>query len=410
MRNHVEALVATKQPPSMGEYVEATFKADLAVQKDPKSPWGYAARCLVAFRIGDRDMLDRCTADLKRVAPDHEETKRILAMASHRESVLGVLARWLLILALLGTTGHALWNRRRPGGGAVVSPPATLVGIFAFVLSMIVTSAAAKADPLRGPGLAGVKIDEANPEASIPTFDQQMKNPLHFGYVLQDMLAYAQAASKRDDLEAAARYYIAIAKAVPERAFSYSRLCEIHDHLGNRDRALEFCRAALTRDGVTILDYDRTVGLIMAAPLTRESRAELDAISKHVESLKDGTAGVQQLRCRIALALHDVPALESCTSALAKVAATDGTTLSYQWALAIERHDFAGAQQLVTRASKAGIAPEALAKMTEATAGQRRQWRIKAGLVALAIAAAAVGLWLAARRFGFPRRRAPASV
>ena len=393
MRNHVAALVATKTPPTMGKYVEATFKADLAVQAEPSAPWGYEARCLVAMRIGDRDMLDRCVADLRRVAPDHEATLRTVVMAAHEEPTLAIFGRWLLVAALAGTLAHAAWNRRRKRGRAVASP---LVGVSALLFLSVVARAAHGAPTADETSLSGIKIDPADPSAAIPPEEAQLKDPMKFGYLLQDLLAYAQGATKRGDLAGAARYYVALTKAVPTRAYPYGKLCEIEEKLGDRDQALAWCREALGREGVSAADFDRTVNLIVARPLEKADRVELEAISKHLGEMKDAPVGAQQVRCKVGLALHDVKTLEACTTALAAVAAADSTTLSYQWALAVERRDFSGAEALVARARQAGLAAEAVTQMEvttkaeRAVAPPRRVWALAAvaALALLALAAA----------------------
>src|SRR4051812_45708366 len=67
-------------------------------------------------------------------------------------------------------------------------------------------------------------IDEEHPERSVPTPEQALKNPLEMGYLVMDLVARAEAASQRGDHAAAVRYYAAIAKAVPERSVSYTKM------------------------------------------------------------------------------------------------------------------------------------------------------------------------------------------
>ena len=403
LRHNVAALVQGSVAPTMGEFVEATFKADVAVKIAPNEPWGYSARCLVALRIGDRDLLDGCLTDLKRVAPDHPETKRILAMAHAGEPPFAIAGRWLLVLALLGTLAHAIWRSRRaaPSSGSRMAARVFLCCL-AFAAA---TAGAARAEAPAN--LSGVDINDANPEASLPSLDQQLKDPLRFGYILQDMLANAQAATKRGDHETAARYYRALAKAVPSTAYAPGQLCQTLATLGDAAGALVACRDAVTKDGVTVADYARLVELIVSTPdsLSKDSRAELQAIAAHVSSQKEAGLEGERLRCKIATRLHDVPMLEACTTALVNGAAGDAVTISFQWSLAMEKHDFSAAKNIVEHARQLGLGPKTIETMQEATTLLRRKWLARVAVWIVGSAFAMFLLAVGARRFGLPRRR-----
>jgi hypothetical protein len=74
-------------------------------------------------------------------------------------------------------------------------------------------------------------IDEHDPEASVPTPEQAMRNPLEMGYLLMDLIARAEAATQRGDHAAAVRYHRAIVKAVPARALAHANLCRAQETL-----------------------------------------------------------------------------------------------------------------------------------------------------------------------------------
>ncbi|HVU50050.1 MAG TPA: hypothetical protein VHL80_05160 [Polyangia bacterium] len=410
---NVAALVDMKAPPTMSELVEATYKADLAAKLEPGAPWGYAARCLIALRLGDPNLLGGCEADLKRVAPDHEQTRKILARAAHTEPSGAVLARWLLLFALVGTLLHALWNRRPPRkNDAPAGSVSSVLGLCLFALIGAFSAPAAAlplgtAMPSEHKGLSDIDVDEANPEKSIPSLEQQMKEPLQFGYLLQDLLAYAQKAADSGDFPAAQRYYLALAKAVPQRAYPFTKLCENSRAMGDPQQALAYCREAVVREGVTLETYQHLVDLLISKSpsLSRDDRKELQGIAEHVAAEKqDVGIGGQLLRCKVAVAVHDVEALESCTAALVKASATDSTTISFQYALALERSDFAGAKKAIASARQAGFTDDSLSKMEGTVVSLRRQWWVHLGLWIAGIGLALLALRAGARRFGFPRR------
>jgi hypothetical protein len=214
-------------------------------------------------------------------------------------------------------------------------------------------------------------IDEAHTEASIPSLPEQLKNPLKFGYLLQDLLAEAKQASERGDHAASARFYEALIKAVPTRSYAFSKLCEERVAEADRPRAIEACRTALFKEGVKVTDYGRFVGLVLAetGPLSGDERQELEAVLTHLDADPTAAVPAQQMRCQVALRVNDAAALEACTAALAKSAPADPTTISFQWALALAKGDHAAAARLVERARSAGMASDGLARMEKLTSG-----------------------------------------
>ena len=79
--------------------------------------------------------------------------------------------------------------------------------------------------------------------------------------------------------------------------------------------------------------------------------------------------------CEIGVKLHDKPRLQRCTAMLAATAPSDPKTLSFQWAYAVERKDYARAKALLERLKQTAISPQALRKMEEATSLARPWWK-----------------------------------
>jgi tetratricopeptide (TPR) repeat protein len=114
-RAKVAALVAGAAPPVPADASEAYWIARRITDAAPNEPWGYAAFCDIAERIGDPTLWTENLRQLQHVAPDHYETKRAVQRA---EAVPGTW-RWkcfgwfVLASASLATAAHALMRQRR---------------------------------------------------------------------------------------------------------------------------------------------------------------------------------------------------------------------------------------------------------------------------------------------------------
>jgi hypothetical protein len=416
MRNEVTSMLSTRGKPSLDDLSVATLIADAAVRAAPGEAWGYLARCEVARRLGSADVLETCLRDLRRVAPDAPATKAALALAPEPTSWELWLARFALVAGLLGTLAHALVRRRTTRRSS--TPLKVAAGIaLAFALALVGPAAAradepaepdegmsAPADPLAMPDprkdLSHFKIDDANPEASVPTLEQRNKGPLQFGYFIQDLVTRGERSAKQGDHAAAARYYRALSAASADTAVGPRRLCEELEAAHDLPGAVIACRTTLTRGGVTAGDYTRFVHVALAkpGPLLPLEEKELAAVIDHVSAEAQLGALVPVLRCEVALRAHDMPALESCTRQLATAAPNDPKTVSFQWAVALDRQDRAAAEHLVERAREVGVAPEGIARMEAATNAMSRQRTGRLMLVVLAVVVAGVILALGARR------------
>jgi len=215
------------------------------------------------------------------------------------------------------------------------------------------------------------KIDPANPEASIPSPHDRDRNPLEFGYLLQDLLERAEEARKAKDWSAVIRYYRAVAKAVPDNAKGWSKLCEAYEIANDRERAIIACRYAIDRPAAELQDYVRYVHLILLrpAPLSAEARQELAQVLDHLDTQPEVKAAASHLRCEVAVKLADVAQLQTCTQSLAALAPDDPKTVVFQWTLATMKGEKQRAQELLVRARAVGVAQEGVARMEAVTLG-----------------------------------------
>lgn len=408
MRNEVASLMSPRTRPSLDDLVVATLISDAAIRKATNQPWGYLARCDIARRLGGADVLETCLADLRRVAPDHPATKRALTFAAEHAAP-GIWAlRLLFWLAMLGTLIHALWRRERSAPTRIpgaAKPVALLLLTACALLSAFVARVAhadettnpeplseveAKGPPKDKDQLSQFRIDDANPEASIPPLEMQNKRPLEFGYYIQDLAAKAEQATKRGDHAAAARFYLALAKAVPSSGVGPRKMCQSLEAAGDLPQAVVACRTVLTRAGTTAADYIHFVQLALAVPgpLAANQRAELEAVLAHLNSEAQLGAVPVMLRCELALRADDTGALATCAETLERVAPQDPKTVSFEWALALRRHNRSAAIGLIERARGAGVSADGVAKMERAT--RQMTVRLVSQIVLLFVGAALV--------------------
>jgi hypothetical protein len=322
------------------------------------------------------------------------------------------LARVAFGLVLLGTLAHAA-RRRVARAGAAARP---VLAVFVFAVAALAPGAAAADEaeamtpPQRQLGPSGdlsrFKIDDANPEASVPTPEARAKGPLQFGYFIQDLTVRAESATKRGDHAAAARYYAALAKAAPDVALPPRKLCESLEAAGDVASAIKACRSAVTRGGSQVGDFTRFVGLVLAQPdpLPAGEKAELDAVLSHLAGNASVGAQLAVLRCEVALRFHDAAALEACTAELEKTAPQDPKTVSFAWALAMDRRDAAGAREAIDRARSLGMPKDGVATMERATSRMSRIRVVRIALLFVGVVALMLAAVRALRRAAERRR------
>ncbi len=427
-RAAVSALMS--EPPTPDDLSIALRYAQDSKRRSPDQPWGDAADCDIAERIGDQAMLKQCTDALLRVAPGHYETERRLAAsaAPAAKQPLWSLLAWLSLgIAGVITVFHGAWHSGRQWLTRVSARAASTVlavGLVSFCLPAPARAAApepsASAQPaassasgegrsIEEPGsLSKWMINEKDPKSSLPNAAQRDKDPLNFGYHMMDLADKAREAADRGDDRAAAKYWEAMAEAVPDVAVGFRRACESWEKARDLQKALENCRKALTVQGVNLNDYDRFARFVLAkeGQLNKEEVQELSDVVAHLRTTEAGVGLAAQIECEVGTRLEDVGRLTSCTTELAKLAPEDARTISFQWVLAIKQGNFNEAQQLIERAKKTDMKPEGIQKMQLATAQEQSLSRrlarnarpiAIAGIVVLALAAA-VGISRMLRR------------
>jgi hypothetical protein len=406
MRNDVASLMSPAAHPSLDDLALATLMADATVRKAKEQPWGYLARCDIGRRLGSADLLASCVEDIRRVAPQSDALRQALTMTAEHPSAAVRLFRILLALGLLGTLARACraaWMGRARQRRATAAVSA-FVCLAIWGLGSGVASAQATL-PAGKDHLSDFKIDDADPEAGVPGPDEATQQPLQYGYLLQDLAARAESASKKGDHVAAARFYGALAKAAPTVAYPPRQMCLELEAAGDTQKATQACRSAIARAGSTEADYTRFVSLVLNSkePFPPGERKELEAVIKHLQEETPTGVVPTMLRCEVNLRFKDIPALEACTNELTKQAPNDPKTVSLQWALAVEKRDRGAALSLLDRARSLGVNAPALAKMEAGTRAIRTRQLERLALLIVAAVLVASGLrlgqrWLETRR------------
>jgi tetratricopeptide (TPR) repeat protein len=414
-RSYVRALTSRDKLISPSDMALALVFARRARELLPDWPWGYAAQCDIATRLGDAEMFKKCLEDLKRVAPEHPETLRAQAMAASRSSGSRRILGWLVIaLACLVTSLHALRGaRRRSLARAVTTGLACLVAMtvtFASLTARAQRAAERAASPtpntdggLPTPGhLSDFEINDEDPLQHLPSDEQVHRNPLQFGYLMMDLTDRADQAIKRDDHAAAIKYWQGLAKITPERSHAFAKLCVSYEELGALDKAIYTCAAALERSGATLKDYMRYFGLVLSKPgsLGSDDVAALDKVLAHLRTDETGKGIVDELSCRLGMRLWDSQRLAPCTARLAAVRPEHPDTVYFQWALAAAQGEVEQAKRFLERAKVVAVDPDDLHLMEQETNKLATRWRTHLGVVCglLVMVASGGGLVYLSRR------------
>jgi tetratricopeptide (TPR) repeat protein len=259
--------------------------------------------------------------------------------------------------------------------------------------------------PFPGQLSSRFRIDDSDPEGSVPSHAERDKSPLEYGYYIQDLLERAAQAEKTQNDQGAIAYYRALVKAVPERAKSWGKLCEAYERVNDHERAAAACGTALLRPGVEVQDYVRFVHATIesadakGAPLTAQERTQLSQVLEHLDQQPSVQILASHLRCEVGVKEGDPRQLETCTGVLAKLAPNDPKTAIFQWTLAVQRGQRDRAGDILNRLKKLGLPQENLDRMEAVTfPNGRSTWRWWALIAFAAIGGGAVAIGVRRRR------------
>jgi hypothetical protein len=231
----------------------------------------------------------------------------------------------------------------------------------------LLLGASFSASTLVSPARAAEESAEPEPR-ELPSRDELNRDPAATGLLLFDLLEQAQAAEKSGDARVALRAYTAIARAVPERATAFSKLCELHRALGERDAAIAACYRATGLPGSKVADHLRYVELLLGKPAGEafEPREidELRASFAHLR--KEGVTGpeLEVLECQFAVVLEEIEPLERCVERLRGALPRESPVrLTYEMSLALFQGDFERGRATLHDARQSGMNAEAVALM-----------------------------------------------
>jgi len=364
-------------PPTAPQLFQALAITERERRVTPWLPTAPAATCDIAMSIGDGIMLQRCTEDLVRIAPDDPMTHRALQRLALACPPWRFWTGWLAIVAVVAATIFDALARRfrlRPRRGAAFAAMAGVV--------LLATAGPARAEDQIPPGvdketfekaekevearhLSKFMVDEKDPEAHVPNEEDRNRDPIEFGYWLQDAVAKGKLASRRGDHVAATRYFAALTRAVPDRATAFGLLCSEYDTMGETDKAIRACGEAIMRDGSVVNDYVHFVHLVIGKPgdLSTKEVLALDNVLTHMKGDPAAHDVVDSLECEVGVRTSNVAKLRECTTALARRSPEGADTISYEWALALATGSYGEATSILGRAKAAGISEDSIDRM-----------------------------------------------
>lgn len=271
------------------------------------------------------------------------------------------------------------------------------------------------------------KVNDADPRTSIPPLEDRNKDPLEFGYWLQDMLARAEDGFTQGDWKRTIKYYSVLSETLPEVPASFSKLCHAYRELGDSPNAIMMCSRVMSMPGARVVDHLNYLQALVDKPdFTAEDKVAAEASLKHLreharlypqalpghepaamtaeqeqlyrsmtaeEKTKDPkkwleleasrkiraaageaepekAAGAMHLptqieifNCRIGARLGDAPRLRDCTQALLRYEFPRHLVFPFRWARAIAEGDRVESEAMLLEAQQYGLKGEPLEAM-----------------------------------------------
>jgi hypothetical protein len=209
--------------------------------------------------------------------------------------------------------------------------------------------------------------DRAQHPTDLPTPEQMAEDPAQAGLELFDLLEGAERAEKQKDYATAAKYYLTLARIVPERATAFSKLCEMYEALGQREQGIAACYRATGLEGAKVADNLRYVRLLLSAPenraLTPSEVAAVRATLEHLAKAGVESPEIDLLGCQFAVSLENDEAMRGCVRRLEQTQPGSPVALTYRLSLALFERDFARARACIEEARRMSMNPESISLM-----------------------------------------------
>lgn len=183
---------------------------------------------------------------------------------------------------------HRMTHHRSSSSPLAAISPAWTRHLLALCVAMAVWCSGGPAHAAPGDIGGKFQVNDADPVGSLPSLAERNANPVEFAHYLQDLISRAEGNFEKRKYADAARYYEALAKAVPDRALSFSRLCVSYGRLGKVELASANCGAAIRLQGAKVIDHVRFINFT----LQKKQFTDLDA--------KEVDASLMQLRSHVA--------------------------------------------------------------------------------------------------------------
>lgn len=210
-------------------------------------------------------------------------------------------------------------------------------------------------------------VDDADPEAHLPSLAAREENPVGFSRLLFQLGDKADEAKQKGDWAAAVRFYRALAAVVPEVSVPFRQLCDAYQHNGEIDKATRSCELALTKRGVEPRDFESYVRLVVSQPgdLTAAQIKNLNTLVEHLQSKQSTAVLAVQLDCEVAGKLRELGHLHACVAELDRRQQPAAVSLPYRWKIAMLENDLARAKQLMESPDAKGVSDEVLQRIQD---------------------------------------------
>ncbi len=242
----VRAHLAAEHGPTPEQLREAVRATQALMHKVPNQSWPYRAQCEIAKRLGQVSAQTQC---------NNETVSAQVELSGTRGSFMAHRPRWYIWAAwlALGAAGvvtllHAVRSAffKLPRRAVIHSTQVVLLAscFFAPAVVMGQSNDNRPGSGSQGPpsgDFASDKINEKDPESSVPSPQQRDADPLGYAYFVMGLTDRADRAMKHQDYKAAARYYKALVKAAPNHSVGYAKLCTAFEAMEDWPNALDSC-------------------------------------------------------------------------------------------------------------------------------------------------------------------------